>query len=128
MSLLSFAKQHCCNADNGNCLLRDKVKELPGGVVVAVQTPCVLSVGQACDYFKASVWPICDPAYRFSTHRKEYERNLSEFRLVYGESVAQSVRKCECGEVLKKRQRLCEKCRRKNRRKTWNSQKSKTGG
>jgi len=51
-----------------------------------------------------------------------------EYALVYGKVKTDEIRYCDCGEPLKKRQRLCEKCRKKNRRKTWRSQKVKMAG
>ena len=113
-TLFQFARKYCANMDNGQCVIKDSV--------------CPLSKGKPCRYFEKAVWPNCDPSYRYATATTYFPALRDEYALFYGKVKRDEVRKCECGEPLKKRQRLCEKCRQKNRRMAWRRQKSKQAG
>lgn len=102
--LFRFAKTHCANMDGENCLL--------SGVI------CLLSERKPCEYFRKAVFPVCDPAYRFANETDQYPKLKGEYDIVYGPSKTQSTRKCQCGAILKKRQRMCEDCRKKRRQET----------
>lgn len=111
MSLYSIAKNHCGNNDGGKCLLKGD---------------CLIGNGKPCRYFKDAVWKAFDPAYPHSREHNIYQANIKEFQLVYGLTKPQDVRVCGCGEVLRKRQRLCDKCADKNRKASYRASKAKT--
>jgi hypothetical protein len=113
-TLFQFAKENCANIDGTECVMNG--------------SKCLLAKGKPCTYFKESVWPDCDPNYRYASQSKYYPALRDEFTQVFGRVQTHEVRRCGCGEPLKKRERICEKCRKKNRRKTWRVQKQKQAG
>lgn len=115
MTLFQFAKKFCSNMSGDDfCDVKECV--------------CLLKVSKPCDYFRESVWPNCDPGYRYATQTESYPKLVQEFRFLYGMLSEKSVRRCVCGEVLKKRERMCPKCRKKHRRETKRNQMRKYRG
>lgn len=114
MSLLAFSKKYCCNNENGDCILSN--------------WPCRLANGNPCKHFRDAVWPICDPSYPFSSDRQSYYRNLAEYQAVFKKAASRSVRICQCGQTLRKRQRYCQSCALKCRRATYRKSKAKKAG
>ena len=111
MSLVSISKNYCVNNDNGKC--------------IASNMPCRLSRGIPCPYFHDAVWPMFDPAYKYSRDHHVYEHNYKEFQAVYKQGTAVPPRRCECGQPLRPRDRYCSECRHKRRRETYRKNKAK---
>jgi hypothetical protein len=67
------------------------------------------------DYFAACVLPL-------SKDKPEYLDAADKYRYICGQQ-CESIRKCECGEPLAKKKRLCPKCAKKRqleaKRKCW---------
>lgn len=107
-ALTAFARENCGNWDAGQlaCIGVDGGKVFHEG-------PCLLAQGKSCRYFEKSVFPICDPAYRYATETNKYQTILGLY-LKINPNLMQSdaaARLCECGEPLKERRRYCDKCR-----------------
>ncbi len=110
--LAAFARKHCANWDTAQrrCIVNDE---------------CLLNQGKACHYFQRSVWPICDPAYRWATETKAHPELVGEYRILYGKAGHQDARRCACGAVLQPRLRVCDKCKQRNRRTAYRRYKDK---
>lgn len=107
--LTAFAKRHCTYWDKTakECLMCGT---------------CMLQLSQPCRHFEESVFPLCNPSYKYVYTREvnKYPQLLAQYRKINPNILVEDteVRRCGCGAALKRRQRLCEKCRERKRRKT----------
>jgi len=86
----------CANYDHyyGDCL---------------TESVCKVEQSQRCAYFERAVLPTGD-AEIF----EKYEQHCG----IEGPLHRPQLRRCECGAILKSRQRFCEKCKKRRRQKT----------
>lgn len=109
-SLTKFVRTYCANYDQKEdlCIGQERTGT------------CLIMQGKPCQYFKESVWPICNPDYKFATETRQYPKLLAIYKKIDPNILESdtSFRRCNCGEVLKFRQKLCNECRKKARRKT----------
>jgi hypothetical protein len=125
-NLKRFVRDICANFYEGGCVF-DK--------------PCCVTQGKRCGYFEKAVLHKPDYPYPhkcFVEDPAHEEVVRYEYSLIGGaaDSGRVSVRRCECGAPLMKRQRLCAKCcrlkRRASNRKSqlahWQKIRAKTAG
>jgi hypothetical protein len=65
-ALTRFARKYCATWNEGDSLCS------LGGF-------CKLAMNQRCGYFRESVFPICDPGYKFATETKLYPELLNRY-------------------------------------------------
>jgi hypothetical protein len=85
--------------------------------------PCLVLKGQPCKYFEKSVFPICDPNYKFSDRSLKYKDISYQYGNISGNIGAwnlKDVRMCPCGnsKPLQYRHRLCDACAKKSQKKS----------
>ena len=79
--------------------------------------PCKVTNGQRCDYFEKSVLGPAD--YRHKLPGYDYQKLFAQYaEQTKAEKQRVNVRRCECGTPLRHRQRYCDECTLKRRRKT----------
>ena len=115
-ALTMFVKKYCKNwdADEKGC---------------ALNVVCWILRGERCGYFKKAVWPICDPSQKFATETKLYAKLLPLYKKIEP-NISESdavIRRCECGEMLGYRQRLCPDCRKRHRKETYKRARRRAG-
>ena len=102
-TLRTFIKKECANYYENGCVY---------------DHPCLVFEGKRCKYFEKSVLGPAD--YKFRLPGYDYQKIFRQYAVfhnhLYGVEV--ELRKCECGEILKPRQRRCEKCSKKRARTT----------
>lgn len=105
--LIVFVRKECanCEGETGRCLIRDE--------------KCLVLSGKRCSYFEKVV--LGKPNYPFRLPDYDYQKIFDDYSEINYSFSARlvSVRKCECGQVLPPRQRLCEKCKEKKRRQSY---------
>lgn len=118
----------CANYDRnyGGCLLAQTAKELFALLSCKkIELSCFIENSKSCTYFEKAVLPVAyqngygdkmTDLYNKQTGAKIRVRNKPK------------VRKCDCGVVLKSRQRLCSKCKIKKRRETYRNEKKRQRG
>ena len=121
-ALTRFAREHCANWDAGQgaCVGVD-------AEVVFHQGLCLLAMDKPCKYFERAVFPTCNPSYRYATAADKYDTLLALY-LKINPNLLQSdatPRLCECGELLKERRRLCDKCQNRRRKETYRQYRGK---
>ena len=100
ISLASFVKQECANFVSSECLGVDVF-----GKRFRNEGECWIFNKNPCSFFTTSVLPL-EPRLT-----EKYRKLTKDTRVESHES-----RLCECGEYeLHKRERYCEKCRKKKR-------------
>ena len=104
VTLASFIKHECCNFVSDGCLGVDFSKNLfnPGDVCF------VLKDRKPCKFFEDCVLEV-------AKHRGCFDRVFGEYQDINLSISSKGVRRCECGSELLKRERYCEKCRKKKR-------------
>jgi len=107
-ALTAFVRQECVNFYR------------PGEFCLITDGKCNILQGQPCRYFRDAVLRGCDPSYPYAKNSEKYDELTRLYQqidptLIYSIK-KQQVRFCKCGELLKYRQRICEKCLRKNTR------------
>jgi len=112
-TITTFLKDNCANYDRyyQSCLFADS---------------CKVFDGQRCGYFERYV--LGPPDYKFKLPGYDYAKLFAQYaELTKTKKQAVKVRRCDCGEPVGYRQRLCEKCmglkRRDSYRKYRNSKK-----
>ena len=130
MTLFDLVRQECCNlvSDeclgtnvNGNRLKRNSkttiIYQYPYELEYKNAGLCWVQEGITCDYFERFVLPGNGNKAAIA---KEYKKCVSGIK-------KQKLRFCECGAVLAKGARYCEKCRKKkkleSKRRYWHKQK-----
>lgn len=102
-TLISFLKNMCVNYYNNNCLLSNF---------------CEVIEGRRCGYFEKRVLGSTDYKYRLPGY--DYSKIFGEYIERTGAKIGGKVetRNCTCGKPLGYRQKLCDTCKKKNRKKT----------
>ena len=106
IGLTGFVKAECACWMSGRCLGVDVFSRRfrqEGGCWVTDKKPC--------PYFRKSVLPIAERNYL-----EDYEQILKAYLRIdqhMDQDELQDARRCECGTILKKRQRYCPSCARK---------------
>ncbi len=119
VTLNSLVKSECCNYVSDSCLGIDFSRK-----VFNTENVCFLLIKKKhrkpCRFFAISVLPL-------------KLQLIEKYRKLTRDTQAESykLRLCECGkEFLRKRERFCEKCRRKkergSKRRYWHKQRSGT--
>ncbi len=124
ISKISLAVQSCDYLFSGECLhtnvngSRLKIKskttiihQYPYEFVCHNTGLCWIQEGMPCDHFERQVLPSAE-------HKKGYSAIIKEYAKIRSSIKKQAPRFCECGTVLAKRERCCQKCRMKRRRKS----------
>ena len=102
ISLISFLKAECANYYESSCLLSHC---------------CEVLEGRRCDYFERSVMGPLDYKHRLPGY--DYSKIFGQYALKTNTvAVKVKTRLCGCGNPLGYRQRLCDDCTEKNRRKS----------
>ena len=129
ITLSDLVQQECCNLFqdecigtdvNGNRLKRNSkttiIYQYPYELEYKNAGLCWVQEGVTCDYFERFVLP----GNGNKAIAKEYKKCVSGIK-------KQKLRFCECGAVLAKGARYCEKCRKKkkleSKRRYWHKQK-----
>ena len=103
--LTRFIKDNCANWDNHyqSCLFADS---------------CKVFDGQRCGYFEKAV--LGPPDYKYKIAGYDYAKLFAQYAEQTGARKQKvKVRRCACGAALTKlRQKLCDRCKKKNRKKT----------
>ena len=102
--LREFVKDECANYGKPDeaCLFGDS---------------CKVMDGQRCDYFEKAV--LGPPDYKCKLPDYDYQKLFAQYaEQTKAERQRVNVRRCECGTPLRHRQRYCEGCTLKRRRKT----------
>ena len=103
-----FVRRECANAigTDGACL---------------IEGSCRVLAGQRCGYFEQIV--LGPPDYPHRLPGYDYARLFAEYAQQTG-AATQRVRQrhCGCGTPLRRRERLCAKCRRLNRKASYRKQ------
>ena len=98
-----FVKKECANFYEGACVFKDV---------------CIVLNGAPCRYFERAVLGPADYGYRLPGY--DYAGISHEYRNVTKAEIRTALqRTCECGRILQKRQRMCEKCKIKKRKETY---------
>ena len=106
-ALTAYAKANCYNFNkqNNECLPADKT--------------CKILRGLACSHFRDAVLRGCDPSYPYAKNIEKYrllEKLYRKIAPALGNVVEEvKARVCGCGQPLKPRKQLCDKCARKRR-------------
>jgi len=99
-ALNHFVRTECANYRGDECVF---------------DRPCLVLQGKPCAYFERAV--LGPPDYPYKTAGYDWQKLFEQYGKIdphlAGRGV--SVRRCECGEVLGVRERICEKCRTRNR-------------
>ena len=74
------------------------------------ESVCKVEQSQRCAYFERAVLPTGDAEIY-----EKYEQHCG----MEGPLPRPQVRRCECGQILGSRQRLCEKCKDRNRKESY---------
>lgn len=109
-SLTTFIKDQCANymEHYDNCVLDDE--------------PCDVLCGKQCGYFERYVRGPADYPYRIPGY--DYAKLFAEYAEITKTPVGKvAQRRCECGEPLTLRQRVCTKCRIQRRRESYRESK-----
>jgi hypothetical protein len=102
--LREFIRDECANYDKHDetCLFGDS---------------CKIMDGQRCDYFEKAV--LGPPDYRLKLPDYDYQKLFAQYaEQTKAEKQQVNVRRCGCGTPLRHRQRFCDECTLKRRRKT----------
>jgi hypothetical protein len=79
--------------------------------------PCKVMKGKRCDYFEKAV--LGPPDHRYKLPGYDYGKLFAQYtEQTKAEQPQVNVRRCECGTPLRHRQRYCDDCTMKRRRKT----------
>ena len=114
--LTSFIKKYCSNWST-TCRMCVGVD----GTKLFNEGPCRVLKGKPCKYFEKSVFPICDPNYKFAILSLKYEDISYQYGTISGNIGAWSYknsRLCKCGNPLKFHCQLCDECKKKNAKKS----------
>jgi len=109
MSPYGFARAECANMR-------------PVGICLWTEKPCLLKQGKRCSYFERCILPLADDSSPHaqpdlqSKRLAARETYLGQHALVAGKDESNNRTCPECGSILGKYQRLCDKCRVKRRR------------
>ncbi|MBL7186302.1 MAG: hypothetical protein ISS70_08240 [Phycisphaerae bacterium] len=78
---------------------------------------CKVMDGRRCDYFEKAV--LGPPDYKYKLPGYDYQKLFAQYaEQTEAERQQVEVRRCECGTPLRHRQRYCDDCTMKRRRKT----------
>ncbi|MEE9371103.1 MAG: hypothetical protein V3W45_06495 [Sedimentisphaerales bacterium] len=122
-ALTTFVRKHCANWDTSSktCIGVD-------GEILFHEGDCLVAQNKPCLYFEKSVFPICDPSYKYATETAQYETLLDLYLKINPNIIqteAENIRLCDCGLPLKPRRRVCDKCAQKRRREAYRKQRQK---
>lgn len=121
MTPAQLAIAECANYDQGRCLGVTADSLTSGHLVLAKDRGQCVITAKRCGYFEECVLPMADSDH---PDAGEYKTARAAYRTKHGmKQIPEEIRKCICGEMLGKRQRLCAKCATIKRRETFrNSQ------
>lgn len=98
MTPLQLARDECANFNRNGCL-GIRPESLFGRTLPSMPLQsCRLMTSERCDYFEKLVLPLSPEV-------------SDEYFGARGLIPKKIARRCECGEALKKHQRLCDKCK-----------------
>jgi hypothetical protein len=112
MGLMMFVKNECANYyDEVGCVIRD--------------VRCLLSEGNRCEYFEKSV--LGKPDYPYRQKGYNFSKLFDQYAAINSNYLTKQVkvRKCRCGETLRPRQRVCQRCAEMNRKLSYRESKRK---
>lgn len=123
-ALTKFVKAECSNFNSPVCVDAHNT-------FVFHEGGCLVLDGKACRYFKDCVLgpedykypPLCfvkDPAFE--------KRVREQYRKLDHTVVEADARRCECGAMLRPRQRYCDKCAQKRRWQAYRKARQKKTG
>jgi len=92
----------CCNYQDSGCLLWGD---------------CKVETGQRCSYFEKTVLPTAAELGIQENILAAYSLKTNSPDVLI--KATKSIRRCSCGEVLKPRQRICDKCSEKSRKQAY---------
>lgn len=96
-----LAQQVCANHDHGQCIYG---------------RPCRILRDEPCGYFQRSVLP---PAgYKYYPQIKDIAAMRMAYSVIDKHVAVEDVRECGCGNTLSRGRRLCDDCRRSNKRRS----------
>jgi len=80
---------------------------------------CQVLMGMPCRYFERAV--LGPPDYPYKTPGYNWPRVFAAYGAINPAFAGRGVvvRRCECGEILRARERICSKCRARHRRETY---------
>ncbi len=111
--LNKVVREECANLVRGECLGLDvwNVRFRDPG-------PCGILANKPCGYFREVLIPTAKV-------RGEYAEVLRAYRKLDERMEGEDIRRCECGKELLPRKRLCERCARGKRMKSYREQKQR---
>lgn len=116
-TLTRFVKDECTNFDNHHQTCLDG-------------EPCKVLGGKQCGYFEKNV--LCPPDYKYKLPNYDYAKLFAQYAEQTGTKAQRvEVRRCECGNPLRLRQRFCDDCslkRRKDSNRKYNRNSRKRAG
>lgn len=100
-TLRTFIKKECANYYENGCVY---------------DHPCLVFEGKRCRYFEKAVLGPSD--YKFRLPGYDYPKIFKQYAAIHNHlhGIEVELRECECGEVLKLRQRFCDSCSKRRRR------------
>ena len=104
VGLRTFIRSECANFNGQDCIF---------------DRPCRALAGEACPYFEQTLLGPMD--YRFRLPGYDYAKIFDQYAGINSSYLARQVRlrTCDCGAILGKGKRTCEKCRHRKRRKKY---------
>jgi len=99
-ALNHFVRTECANYRGDGCVY---------------DQPCKVIQGKPCTYFERAV--LGPPDYPYKTAGYDWHKLFEQYGQINPHLAGRgvTVRRCECGQVLGVRERICEKCRTRNR-------------
>jgi len=135
MTPLQFAKKECANLNKDGSCLGGKAKDLVDTngpwwnrkdtkvKFLNKRSQCALvKAGERCLYFEQVILPLAD--WPSTKDEPDLQSKRQEARVTYlartdlGSQEKAKQNFCECGAVIPKRRRYCDKCAARNRRET----------
>ena len=104
--LITFVKKECANYVGDSCIYKKDY--------------CLVLDGKSCVYFQRFV--LGPPGYRYQTPGYDWPRLFGEYSKIskrFANLDVKGTRTCECGNVLRFRERVCEKCKEQKRREAY---------